>query len=179
MGTKTASGLPGISPAKINGAVVWADDVDGVTSRIGVARDALVADALVATNSSGVAVVQSLILRGAGDTGLLAGVTYPRVAIAPLSTSSIANGANFAIASSSENGFLIIETSNAEAAIAHIRGGFNAVSIALAVQGTWGTTLGAANNFNVYYDSGTSTYRIENRSGSARQFKVCAMGWFS
>jgi hypothetical protein len=41
------------------------------------------------------------------------------------------------------------------------------------------TTLDAANNFNVYWDAGTSTYRIENKIGANRQFCIDRAGFFA
>jgi hypothetical protein len=135
------------------------------------------ADAPAIRDANGDTAFRNVVL--AGPTNMRGSVTYPGVGVDPAATASIASGSNFPIATASDNGFVFIETSNAESAIAHIRGGLSAASIALAVQGTWGTTAGAANNFNVYWDAGTSTYRIENRVGTARTFKILKVGFFS
>lgn len=98
-----------------------------------------------------------------------AGMDCFPVNLANLATAAIGDGNTIAIV-------LIAENAAANAAIVLLRGGAHAVTIVQAINGTWGTTAGAANNYNVYWDAGTATYRVENRIGSLSGFYIQRVG---
>lgn len=57
--------------------------------------------------------------------------------------------------------------------------GINAVSKATTLiynDGTWSTTQGTAAKLNVYYDAGSSTYKVENKTGVSRTLYVQSLG---
>lgn len=124
--------------------------------------------------SSTVSVANSLSV-GGGQT-FRGNATYPGGAddMQPI---NLANNANIAIGDTNTIATVqIADNAVPNAAIVFLRGGLHAVTIGLAIAGTWGTTQGAANNYNVYWDSGTATYRLENRSGGLSGFFIKRTG---
>lgn len=106
------------------------------------------------------------------------GVTYPGAGVDVAVSGTVANNATIAIGDGSSNGLVLIVTNQVEAAIVQLRGSLPGVVIAQAITGTWGAAVGGANNFNVYWDAGTTTYRIENRTGGNRAFYIQRIGSF-
>ena len=73
-------------------------------------------------------------------------------------------------------GLVLIYSSFNTSAIMAVNGSSNSTKLLSESDAGWfGTTLGAA-NFNLYWDAGTSTYRLQNTLGSSASFWVVTMG---
>jgi hypothetical protein len=89
-------------------------------------------------------------------------------------TIGIAAGANASIGQFT--GFSTISTNNNHAALVYTRGSSGAVSIVSDPTSQFSTTAGTPNKVNVYWDAGTSLYRVENGGASTIFIAVTTNG---
>lgn len=93
---------------------------------------------------------------------------------------SVANLGTLAIGDAASMGIaLVVSPESGHTAIVALFASAHSTTIATAVNGTWGVASGAGNNHNVYWDGGSSTYRIENRSGAPASYYVYRIGRFT
>lgn len=72
---------------------------------------------------------------------------------------------------------LFIVTDGGEMALVNLNGGNHSTGIALSIAGTWSTTAATANKINVYWDGGSSQYKVENNISSARFYSITRTGF--
>lgn len=155
-------GASALTVDRLTGAVVFGTDPGGTELlRVGGA----------ARLSGPVTVQTGLAVRGAN--------AYAGGAMDVAASGTIANNGTLDIGDTGSFGVaMICDSSGARVAFVSLHGGAHVTIIANAISGTWGTVQGAANNFNVYWDAGSSKYRIENRTGATTTFYVCRLGNF-
>jgi hypothetical protein len=83
---------------------------------------------------------------------------------------------NVAFSNNTLRGLVFIYSSQNVSAVMAVNGSSNSTKVLSQSDAGWfGTTLGSA-NFNLYWDGGTSTYRLQNTLGSSVDFWVVTMG---
>lgn len=91
-------------------------------------------------------------------------------------TFSVGATTNIAFSTNALRGLVFIYSSQNISAVMAVNGASNNTKLLSQSDAGWfGTTLGAA-NFNLYWDAGTSTYRLQNTLGGSTDFWVVTMG---
>jgi hypothetical protein len=92
-------------------------------------------------------------------------------------TFTVTNGTNIAFSNNTLRGLVFIySTIGPVSAVMAVNGTSNSTKLLVASDAGWfGVTAGAA-NFNLYWDAGTSTYRLQNTFGSTSTFSVVTVG---
>jgi hypothetical protein len=118
-----------------------------------------------------IAVSNGITIRGA--------VNFPGSAADVSPSAAIANNANIAIGTILSRGVVTIVVDNGDMAQVALLAGLGNTTIVNAIRGTWGTAAGAAFDFNVYWDGGSSQYRFENKKGLAVTIAIHRVGNFA
>lgn len=92
-----------------------------------------------------------------------------------VASASIANDGTLDIDTDRVAGCLLITSVSGKTALVGVSGTVH-TTVVFAVAGTWSGTQGTAATINVYWNAGTSTYRLENKSGAAQVFFVTRFG---
>jgi len=92
-------------------------------------------------------------------------------------TFTVANGTNIAFSNNTLRGIVLIySTIGPVSAVMAVNGSSNTTKLLSQSDAGWfGVSAGSA-NFNLYWDAGTSTYRLQNTLGSTSTFWVVTMG---
>lgn len=92
-------------------------------------------------------------------------------------TFTVTNGTDIAFSNNTLTGLVFIYSSiGPVSAVMAVNGASNSTKLLAQSDAGWfGTAVGAA-NFNLYWDSGTSTYRLQNTLGSTSTFSVVTVG---
>jgi hypothetical protein len=88
---------------------------------------------------------------------------------------TLANGANVQIVSDEAKPnavVLVMNISDANAAQYYLRGGWNGVAEMSDYAGDFSPTSGNAGTTNIYYDTGTTSYRLQNNNGTPMWYNV-------
>lgn len=115
------------------------------------------------------------ITMGTGGTQLKRSVTYPGFGILAKPTAQIAVNGTVDIGGADMNVLSYIVTDGNEMAEAALLGG-GANTVVRQISGAWSGAQGTAGKHNVYWNAGTSTYRIENKTATPRFYYIVRLG---
>lgn len=102
------------------------------------------------------------------------GSTYPGFTIQPVNTSSIINNGTLVLGDGGTDVLLFIHGDNNDLAIATLHGGW--ATHVHALDGNWSDHAGPVNSTNLYWNSGTNQYLLQNKTGGTRSYRVFKIG---
>lgn len=115
------------------------------------------------------------ITLGTGGSVFEKSVTYPGMGVALKASGLIADSGVLDIGGADMLGIALIIDNTAAAALA-VLGASIADTTVSAIRGTWSKTINTASSTNVYWNAASSTYRIQNKTGSGRVYNIVRFG---
>lgn len=116
----------------------------------------------------------TLTLGGTSGTVFKPKTTYDGLGIVPQETASLATTQTVEVDGGTSVCAALIISSNGDVALGAIAGGNHATSIT-AIRGSWSTVQGTSGT-NLYWNAGTSKYRLENNTGGTLVYSIMKIG---